>query len=81
MCHIQQQGGDIGEFLLSPPDVVNGFYSEISSLQTPVNSLVIIASTSCATFHLSAGQQTELFAIISHWSVQDAFGAESRAKK
>jgi hypothetical protein len=50
-----------GQFLLSPPDLANGFSLEILSFET------------AGHFQLRVGgQQIQALTIISHWPVQDA---------
>jgi hypothetical protein len=37
--HIQHPGGDVGQLLLFPPVVANGFFLEISGFETAAESL------------------------------------------
>jgi hypothetical protein len=74
ICHIQHPGGDNGQFLLSPPDVANGFFHRnFGILRQREIFLVILAFTSSAEFLLRVGgPQAQVLAIIYHWPLQDA---------
>jgi hypothetical protein len=70
---ILHSGGNIGQFLLSPPDVANGFFFEIFTSETAAKPLVILALTSRAAINLRVGgPRTQALTTTNHWPVQNA---------
>jgi hypothetical protein len=56
-CHMQQPGGNTGQLLPPPPELLMTFSWKLYVSRLRENLCIILALISCATLHLGAGRQ------------------------